>query len=373
MKVGIITINDAVNIGNRLQNYAVQEILKEHGHEVYTLIYDVYDDEAKGISKIKIFLDNLMVKSGFSTSDIYIKKVKKNPKMLLVKKFNMRYINTTRKKFLKIRWNENSDYFCVGSDQVWHSSRVQNRGFFFLHFAKSEKTFSFAASMGTTYIAEKYKENFKQGFRHVGHISVREDSVQKLIKDMVDRDVTVLLDPTLLIDKERWVSVTECPKVDLPKKYIVTYFLSEITVAQLNFIQKYANEKGVGVVDINGEYEQKVGPSEFLYLMSHAEFVFTDSFHGTAFSIVFEKPFIVFQRNNIHDMSSRVVTILKKFDILKRFPKCDNTKIDASFYGLLDEISAEDTSHFQEILEKEKKTMNDFLEKVFRDKEGVIS
>jgi len=93
------------------------------------------------------------------------------------------------------------DYFCVGSDQIWNPGVVQNNDFFFLNFAPPEKTFSFAASMGTTYIPEQYKNTYMTGLSKIGFLSVRENDVKEFIQKLINRNSTVLLDPTLLIDK----------------------------------------------------------------------------------------------------------------------------------------------------------------------------
>ncbi len=373
MKVCIITINDHINIGNRLQNYAVQELLKDRGFEVSTLIYESYDGEASKLYKLKAYIKNLLVKANVFTSDFYIKSVKKSPKMLLVKEFNKKHIVSTKKYFFKssdmAKYKDDFDYYCAGSDQIWNAALVQNRDFFFMQFAPSEKTFSFSASMGTTYINEKYLDNYRRGFEHVGNISVRETSVRELIKKMVGKDATVLSDPTLLIDKNKWLSVAEKPKIELPEKYLVTYFLSAPTDSQNSYIEKYAKEHGLAVIDINQNYYDHVGPLEFLYLIANSEFVFTDSFHGTAFSIIFEKDFLVFQRNNVYDMSSRITTILEKFKLENRFFNGDNNRIDESLLELITDIKNQNTEHTNAIIESEKHIANDFLNKVFVKKD----
>ncbi|MBE6648428.1 MAG: polysaccharide pyruvyl transferase family protein [Ruminococcaceae bacterium] len=125
--------------------------------------------------------------------------------MLLCKRFNKKYIVQTKKYFFKKNkmknYQNDFDYFCVGSDQIWNPGVVQNNDFFFLNFAPPEKTFSFAASMGTTYIPEQYKNTYMTGLSKIGFLSVRENDVKEFIQKLINRNSTVLLDPTLLIDK----------------------------------------------------------------------------------------------------------------------------------------------------------------------------
>lgn len=89
---------------------------------------------------------------------------------------------------------------------------------------------------------------------------------------------------------------------------------------------------------MNGKFKDYVGPSEFIYLISNSEFVFTDSFHGTAFSIIFNKSFIVFQRNNSYDMSSRIITVLNKFDIMDHFYNKENNDLPEDFLDYVEKI-----------------------------------
>lgn len=99
MKVGIITINDKVNIGNRLQNYAVQELLKECGCEPTTLIYSSHDSKSDFKSRIKIFISNLLMKYGLLSSKFFIKRIKKDSKLLITAEFNKKYIYSSKKYF----------------------------------------------------------------------------------------------------------------------------------------------------------------------------------------------------------------------------------------------------------------------------------
>ena len=373
MKACIITIVDHINIGNRLQNYATQELLKAQGCDVSTLVYATADEEGTKLYQLKAFLKNLLVRTNIFTSPFYIKHIKKSPKMLLVQEFNKKYVKLTSRYFFKTskmaKYRDDFDYYCAGSDQIWNPSVVQSHDFFFMQFAPSERTFSLCASMGASWIPEKYREIFRRGFEHVGHIAVRETSVQQIIRDMTGRESTVLPDPTLLIDKNQWHAIARKPAFDLPEQYIATYFLSALTPAQQELLARYALENGLRIIDINQTYDQQVGPLEFLYLIEHADFVFTDSFHGTAFSILFDKDFLVFQRNHVYDMSSRITTILETVRLENRFYRGDNNLLDDGLYDRLEQIQQQDTHHVGSILEAQKQKADAFLKSVFAGKD----
>lgn len=373
MKVGIITIIDQVNIGNRLQNYAAQELLKARGCQVSTLVYETYDEEGSKLYRVKAFFRNLLVRSGIFTSRFYLTHIKRSQKMFLVQEFNRTYMDLTKKYYFKTtrmaKHKDDFDYYCAGSDQIWNPALVQSRDFFFMGFAPSERTFSLSASMGMSGISEKYLDNFRKGFTHVGSISVRENSVRELISKIVGRDTTVLLDPTLLVDRSKWLSIARKPAIDLPDRYIATYFLSELTPAQKSFIEDYARKQDLSVIDMNQTYYQQVGPLEYLYLIANAQFVFTDSFHGTAFSIIFDKDFLVFQRNYMYDMSSRITTVLEKVKLENRFYCGSNDQLDASLRECVEEIRKQDTSHVGPVLEQEKQKADAFFQGVFKGKD----
>ncbi|MBE6763358.1 MAG: polysaccharide pyruvyl transferase family protein [Ruminococcaceae bacterium] len=371
MKIAIITLNGIKNLGNRLQNYAVQEILKERGHSVSSLLWCSAEENATLLEKAKITLANILYVSNILTSKLYLKHIKRNRRMLLCKEFNDKYINLNHKYFFKTTTMQNHvsdfDYYCVGSDQIWNPFIVQNRDYFFMQFAPSDKTFSFSASMGTIQIPSQYENTYKKGFEHIGKISVREADMQEFIFNLSGRESTLLLDPTLFLSREKWLAVSRPPHTVLPRKYVATYFLNEPTNSQRIHIEQYAKDNQLEVVDISGNYSDYVGPSEFIHIIANADFIFTDSFHGTAFSLIFEKRFLVFQRNNMYNMSSRIVTVLDTFSLPRRFYNVDNANIDKSIYEHIKTIKNEDQSHIPSVLMIEKEKMNRFLDEVLGD------
>ena len=373
MKVGIITLIGIINIGNRLQNYAVQELLKAQGCEVSTLLYEFHDVEGSTLYKCKAFLHHLLLRSNIYTSYFFLRYIKRSPKMVLVEEFNRKHIVFNNKYYFKTKrmanYHDAFDYYCVGSDQIWSPLMVQDNDFYFMRFAPSEKTFSLSASMGLSYIKPEYQENFRKGFEHVGHISVRETSVQTLIKEMTGRDTTVLLDPTLLLDPSQWHRIARKPAFELPERYLATYFLSVLTPAQQAFLEDYARENDLSIIDINQTYCSQIGPLEFLYVIANAQFMFTDSFHGTAFSIIFDRDFLVFQRNKMHDMSSRITTVLQTFKLENRFYCGNNQQLDESLRDRIEQIKTQDTSHVGPILMEEKQKAYDFLKNILAGKD----
>jgi hypothetical protein len=323
-KIGIITLSGNYNYGNRLQNYAMQEVYKKYNMEVETIWNSInINDEPKLSLKRKI---KNFIKPFFGRIN-YDKLV--HQKYINFKKFtnnniiNSQYIiKDENNKIL----DEMYDYFSVGSDQVWNYTFGTLTSVEFLQFASKEKTISYAPSFGIYSIPENMKDFYKDGLNHIKHISVREDAGAKIIKDLTNRDAKVVLDPTMLLSEEEWMKVETKPKKMTKKKYIVTYFLDNISVDKKKSINELADKNNLEVINI-GDFNQKQyfisGPSEFLYLFHNAELVLTDSFHACVFSVIYEKPFFVFDREgNMENMNSRLDTLLSLINLNER--KIDN-------------------------------------------------
>lgn len=341
-KVGIITLFGEYNFGNRLQNYAVQEVLKKLNLDVKTIKYlGLHDDVARSetekdisrLNKFKEFNKNIV----FADEAIY--------------------------KELEVRedFHEDFDYFVIGSDQIWNFTF--NKIFSdkaFAAFAPKHKKVSFSASFGLTHLPEEGTENYhicKNGIEDMKAISIREDAGQKLIEDLTQRnDATVLLDPTMFLKTEEWEKVMKKPESLKTDKFIVKCFLGDESDKPMQELKRIAEENDCEIIDIsdvNSPYYD-MGPAEFLYLEKNAFLVATDSFHVCVFSILFSTPFIVLERNDsvLESMHSRIETLLRKFKMEYRMFKDVITE----------ELLNCDYSHTIPILEKERIRTREFLE-----------
>ena len=311
--VGIVTICDN-NYGNRLQNYAVQEIIKKCGCEAITVRNTGRLNKKDG--KIKYILKNVKQVSKDFTE-------KKDERYKCFHDFNEN-IQFSEKCFnwFNTKWLDKFDFFVTGSDQVWNP-KFRMSELDLLAFAEPQKRISFAASIATDSIPDNCKELFRKELKKYKVISVREDNAKTIIKQVVDRDdVEVIIDPTMLIEPEKWDKVAKKPKQLKSKKYILSYFLGNKSEKIDKEIKRIASENGCEIIDLmdkNSEYYQ-TGPSEFLYLEKNAFFTITDSFHSCVFSILYDTPFIVCdrQKNNVKTMGSRIDTLLSKFKLESR-------------------------------------------------------
>lgn len=374
-KIGIVTLPGYFNYGNRLQNYASQEVLRSLGCDPITIIPS--QKENLNIKHQKSFLNKLkrfsFKKLGKHIKFLFIRirkkvfltKKEKNNIAFIEKRtqkfklFTQNYINENNYLIDKIEiptnFHESFDYFIVGSDQVWNPNFISS-DIYFLTFAPEYKRISYAASFGVSEILAERKEKFTEYLSDFNHISVREEAGAKIIKELTGRDVDVLVDPTLMLTKEEWLKISK-PSPNKPNKpFILIYYLGKLPKETQKFIDDITKEFNFEIVRLeegSGNVIDKANfttdPSEFIDYISSASLVLTDSFHGTVFSILFEKPFVVFKRGN---MNSRLDTLLSKFEFEER--KYSIIKTSTNIMDI-------DYSHVPEILEYERTKALDFL------------
>ena len=355
MKIGIITmISD--NYGNRLQNYALQKVLIDLGNDVETLNNPWEIDYNPRIEKLKSILKK------------YIFLVTGKPKRYL-KKINFENFNKRNIKFSKLWLNkyadrniasDSYDILICGSDQVWNSEASEIDGRYFASFAPEEKRFSYAASFGIDEVIFERRIEFAEYLEGMNKISVREETGVEIIKQISSKEAECNVDPTLLLSNLEWSNLI--PKKSPNKKYVFCYFLGDVSSEVYKNIEKFAFDNNLEINMISNNMENdlnNVGPEEFLCLIKNANFVFTDSFHGTVFSIIFERPFYVFDRTGVKKgMSTRITSLLKLLGLNERFnpPTLNNQKM----YDI-------DFVKTKEIINNERKKSIDYLKMITRN------
>lgn len=352
MKIAVISINDpSPNYGNRLQNYAVDYVLKELGYDVSTL----YVEKQIGIKeKIKKFVNVLTVYK-FAKNPEYSKRYYTKRKKYL--KFNKKYLNM--KRIVKFEGLSNQyDYFVIGSDQVWNPSWYDDKKkeAYLLSFAKKEQKICFSPSFGVEQLPKEWEEHFRVRLQQFEKISVREYAGAEIVKRLVGKEAEVLIDPTLMLDASEWRKISrKLDAVNLNKGYILTYFLGGRSQEKNKYISNLSEKHDLDVynlLDIEHPEIFMADPSEFIYLVDNAKIILTDSFHACVFSFLFNKPFVVFERDGSEKgMMSRMDTLLSKFDLKRKY-------IDS---GLENDIFEHDYSKGEEILNYEREKVKKFL------------
>lgn len=218
--------------------------------------------------------------------------------------------------------NDRYDAFICGSDQIWAPTCFDSKYFLdFVHDAG--RMVAYAPSIGLSSIDDKFTRNrMAELIGRFEHLSVRELCGAELIRDLCGKDAKIVLDPTMLLNAEDWNRLVPavCDKPD-DKPYILCYFLG-VNEKHWHRVRQISDELGICVKvlpifvkDLKRGYNVAlgVGPAEFLDLVRNAAFVCTDSFHGMVFSLLFHKPFQIFERFKLedpHSQNSRVYNLL---------------------------------------------------------------
>lgn len=324
--VGIVTITTLDNYGNRLQNHATKYILNH-------LLCD-----SRNITELSRFNLKVLLK-GFLYPILNGKKKLEAKRILSFLRFTKNHIGQCYlNKKAVIKYN----YIICGSDQVWNPAIF--KPFYFAAFAPPEKRIAYAASFGVSEIPEHKKEIYTRYLNEMKAISVREEAGAKIVKELTGRDVPVLVDPTLMLDKEDWQKVSKKPKYKIDDKYILTYFLGEVSDKRNNYIENIAKKNGLQIIRLEGHLPNKywygTGPAEFIWLIEHCSLMCTDSFHGSVFSVLMDVPFIVFEREDeLKSMSSRIDTLLSTLKLEdRRFDNQNGEEIFKKEYAHIPEI-----------------------------------
>ena len=359
MRIGKLTLDGYFNYGNLLQNYALQQFLLNYADAVDTIWHEKERYYISGSHRLTWKEMIKFVLNWNNFRDFYHKQhlgceIERQKK---IKKWSDQHIHI-RMDVTDLHDIANEyDYFVVGSDQVWNPyADLQSN---FLSFAPYDKRIAYAASIASPDIPEKKVELYKHGFNGMKWISMREQEGANTVKQFTGRDVPVVVDPTMLLTPEEWRKVSRKPAWYRGEDYILTYFLGNRPDAA---IQQVANKIGLPIVNLLDEevYEHYVtGVDEFIWAIEHASLVYTDSFHGTVFSILFQRPFVVCNRvgeEAVGKMSSRIDTLLSYFGLEgRRGTQKNNYLIDDPMH-----ISYNDT---QAVFQREWRRADDYLRK----------
>ena len=329
MKIGLLTYHRAENYGAMLQAYALRTYLQGLGHDVSFVDYW----PSYHVDYFKVFSWNRFKQSGWKRKIIYLQEASLwfYPKMIRSKRLQ-RFIHESLGVTGKPHYNENTkktehyDVVVYGSDQIWRKQNMEGVEFDDWYFGAenivADKKIVYAGSMGTvktTAIEDKYVCRMMKNFQK---ISVREADLQSYLKNLQITS-TLVIDPVFLLSKEQWNQVA-APRNDKGEKYILFYNLLN-KAESVRFAENLSSETGLPIKEINkkmsfhhiGErYISTASVSEFLSLVRDAEYVVGNSFHGVAFSIIFEKQFFAV---GMGEKSNRVETLLANAGIPERY------------------------------------------------------
>jgi len=297
MKAGILTFHRALNYGALLQAFALKNAIKSIGVE--TDIIDYRNDFLEKMYEYQSFFSQTGVKNKLRY--ILYSRIEKE-KRKKFEDFRQKYLETSEETFYNKdnihSANQKYDMFFTGSDQVWSPDAHKLDGTFFLDFVTdSSKKYSYAASFGVAAIRNEYHELYRNWFKDFSVCSVREKQGENIIKQILDVPVRVDIDPVLLLTKEEWKNALGFKESNEKYAFIYSFGLTE----NQKRMAKACYEAGMKIyivgqsvsnpLDVPCKFLGDLGPKEFAEMLYGASYVITNSFHGTALSIVYNVPF----------------------------------------------------------------------------------
>lgn len=334
MKVGILSLPMWNNYGGILQTYALQTILRDLGHE--TIYVNRQHPKLSALDEKKVELKTFIKKNIMFKKNITVypnhhqrEKISQNTFDFIekeIKPISGKLYSNSDLQYLK---SELIDAYIVGSDQVWRPKYVPNIFNYYLDFVDDEALkISYAASFGTDAWEYSLEQEMrcKELLKRFDNVSVREDSAINLCTDKYDVNTTHVLDPTLLIDKEKYVELIDKYEDGKSEGNLFTYILDENNEAK-QIIKKVANKldlKSFKVMpkvfdvnfNINDDAYDYPSLTKWLQAINDANFIIADSFHGCVFAILFNKPFIAI--GNKSRGLSRFTSLFKMFNLEDR-------------------------------------------------------
>ena len=324
MQIKTITCHDVYNHGASLQAYALQTYLEYMGHSVE--IIDYKPDYLSGHYKLwtvdnpvfdKPFVKQLYLLVKFPERLISLRRKK------LFDGFTTKYLKLTNHRYNSIEeLKENppqADIYIAGSDQIWNTLFQNGRDpVFYLDFApQTAKRISYAASFATEDVVEEYKPFVQKMLQNFNTISIRERYSLPLLSSLGRKDGVAVCDPVFLLSREQWEELL--PQGQKKERYLLVYDTEKSDKVK-GIAQRIAKEKKLKIFNISGfrlGYVDKdfwiSSPLNFVQLIRDADYVVSNSFHATAFSLIFEKDFCVVNRSE--KINERMMSLLTDFHL----------------------------------------------------------
>lgn len=339
MDIKIITCHYAYNYGAVLQTYALCKFLNDRENKTEVINYRpwYYKGSTKTKNKIKLALRKIArIPDHYKSEKIFMSFLKNHVPMTI--EYND--YDSLAKAELE------SDLFIAGSDQIWNFNMPNGSdNAFYLEFVKKGKKASYAASLGMDSLTDKQLFDLKERIKHFDYVSVRENSAKELLEEISIQEVRTVTDPVYLLHQDEWNSISKKPENFMDEKYILVYAFNRQREI-FEFAKKLSKKYGYKIFSVNTFWEDILNktdhyywncmPEEFIYLISHAECVVTNSFHGLSFSMIFNRPAILFEKNE--DGNSRMndlIEMLGAYEVKDKkvkeeviIPKIDFDKIN---------------------------------------------
>lgn len=342
-KIGILTFHFALNYGARLQAYATKSYLSSLGYDVEIINYvpgrmfpmwrslSIYGKLHKILS---------LIKGLFNGKDI---------KLFKFYQFNKKYLDICNHKIFSQTdlINKSKVYNCLifGSDQIWNTKITKNDTTYFGDFISSENAIGYAISSGDAINTLLYDKNIINYAHKFKILSVREIEAEAYLNSKFGLNVNRVLDPVFLLEREVWSCIANSIKLKVNRPYIF-YYAVEKNLQYENEVIELAKKKGLMVVTTDEAVYNKskffnilngIGPIDFLNLILYSNCVYTSSFHGMAFSLIFGKNLYLRTHSKT---GSRITSLLKECHVQWNGKELLNINGNICYKALSDKINA---------------------------------
>lgn len=338
IRIKTITCHDVYNHGASLQAYALQTYLLSLGHDVEIIDYkpDYLSGHYKLWSVANPLFDKPIVKQLYLLAKLPGRLLSLKRKRLF-DEFTNAYLRLTNHRYHSVEELKSNppqaDVYIAGSDQIWNTLFPNGRdAAFYLDFAPhTAKRISYAASFATEDVVEEYKPFVKTMLQNFDEISIRERCSLSLLENLGRTDGKAVCDPVFLLSKAQWNRLL--PSANIQERYLLVYD-TEKSAKLRKIAQRIAKEKNLKIYNVSaykiGYADQELwasSPLNFVQLVRDAEYVISNSFHATAFSIIFGKNFCVVNRTE--KINERMKSILEELGLQERL-------INDYYVGLLE-------------------------------------
>lgn len=341
MKVGILTFPNSTSYGATLQMYALYKKVNDLGHDAEIINYfNAFMKAEKHVRKVdKLDLRRTLRHWAKRALHYRLEKAfrdfEKNNMVLYPKKA------VTDKAALPDIGNRYGAVIC-GSDQVWNPNITDTDLSFFLDFCgKGVRRVSYAPSFGIDDFSREFSDLIRPEIAAFDSLSVREAAGREYIKREFGRDAQLVCDPTMLLSAEEWETL-EKPYPAEENGYILYYPVGS-SKTLWDYCKKLSKKTGLKIIHIGGnvikamrnkdggmEYAVDISPSRWLWLVHHARYVVTNSFHGSAFSVIFRKSFYLEYPWHAHSRIDQIVSLLAPADPVIKEGVCEARDLDYS-------------------------------------------
>lgn len=308
MKCGIVTVYNSENCGSYLQGYAMARFLQKNGHEA-VFIRQNFSDHSASRKNYMVKLAKTVLQGNFANAKLMVARRK-------------RFRQAIDQHLTVVENAEGMDCCLLGSDVIWDVTGGlfrNHQSFFWGTQFQPTRVISYAASVGFSKKEDLEKVNFiRNALGLMAAVSVRDETSRELLRPYCNKEISLVCDPTYLIDRSDYDAIAKPTDMD---KFIFLYYYGELPAEDRKALQAIAKTEGLKIVTFGGynswcDFNLPYDPLLFLSIYDKADYIITNTFHGTVFSTIYEKRFAVVKTDK-----QKVLNVLKMCGLSDKMTK----------------------------------------------------